>query len=88
MVEIRVAVADPALVHALMLRLRRLFGASSVTYDRANDQVCVCSEWESRAVALVVELVQDWLEDADAAAADLAVGERHYTLVATGSGRS
>jgi hypothetical protein len=82
MVEIRVTVADPALVHALMLRLRRLFEPSSVTYDGVSRQVRVCSEWESRAVNEVIDVVQSWMEDGDTGSAELAVGDRRYTLAA------
>ena len=80
MVEIRITVTDPALVHALMLRLRRLFAPPSVTFDPASSQVRVCSEWESRAVVEVVDAVQQWVNEGDSGAAELAVGNRHYTL--------
>jgi hypothetical protein len=81
MVEIRITVTDPALVHALMLRLRRLFAPPDVTYDAASKQVRVCSEWESRAVVEVVDAVQRWVDEGDTGSAELAVGDRHYTLV-------
>jgi hypothetical protein len=79
MVEISVAVADPTLVHALMLRLRNLFGASAVRYDATAGQVRVSSEWESRAVVEVVDVVQSWIDEGGGSA-ELAVGDRSYTL--------
>ncbi len=82
MVEIRVTVADPALVHTLMVRLRGLFEPSAVTYDWARRQVRVCSEWESRAVSEVIDAVQSWMEDGDTGSAELAVGDHCYTLAA------
>ena len=81
MVEIRVTVADPTLVHTLMMRLRGLFDSSSVTYDGVRRQVCVCSEWESRAVSEVIDVVQSWMDDGDAGSAEMAVGDRRFTLV-------
>jgi hypothetical protein len=80
LVEISVVVADPTLVHALMRRLLKLFGPSAVTYDATAKQVRVSSEWESRAVVEVVDVVQGWIDEGGACSAELAVGDRSYTL--------
>ena len=61
MVEICVAVADPACAHGLMRRLARLFDRSSVSFDHMRSEVRVRSEWESRSVVEVIDAVQSWL---------------------------
>jgi hypothetical protein len=86
MVEIRVTVTDPRLAPALLLRLRRLFDAPSVTYDLASSQVRVCSEWQSRAVLEVVEAVQGWMAEGDAGSTKLAVGDRSYVFASASNG--
>ena len=85
MVEISVVVAEPTLAHGLIVRLGRTFDPSSVSYDWTRREVRVCSEWESRTVAGVVEVVQQWVEEVGAASATLAVGDRSYTLVGVAS---
>jgi hypothetical protein len=85
MVEIRVAVADPALAHSLMRRLGSLFEPSSVTYDGTRNQIRVYAEWESRGVAAVVNTVHGWLDEYGVSSAELAVGDRSYKLVAPAS---
>ncbi|HVD25198.1 MAG TPA: hypothetical protein VNB86_04315 [Gaiellaceae bacterium] len=81
MVEIRVAVEDGARVPMLVRRLARLFDRSSISFDRSRNEVRVESEWESRAVSGVVEIVQAWLEEDGADSATLSIGERSYTLL-------
>jgi len=80
MVEIRVAVADPAVAHGLMQRLAALFDRSSVSFDRFRNEVHVRSEWESRAVAQVIDTVESWLATAGVGSAQLTIGDRSYTI--------
>jgi hypothetical protein len=81
MVEIRVAVADAARAHGLLRRLAALFGRSSVSFDGSRNEVRVQSEWESRSVVEVIDIVQSWLAADDVDSARLSVGDRSYTLV-------
>ena len=80
MVEIRVKVEDATSVPKLVRSLSRLFDRSSISFDRARNEVRVESEWESRAVLGVVEVVEAWLRDDGAGAAKLSIGDRSYTL--------
>ena len=81
MVEIRVAVEDSTRVPNLVRRLSRLFDRSLISFDRSRNEVRVESEWESRAVMGVVEVVQSWLSENGAESATLSIGDRSYTLV-------
>jgi hypothetical protein len=81
MVEIRVSVADLTGAPLLMRRLARLFDSSSISFDRPHAEVRVESEWESRAVMGVVEVVEAWLEEDGGESATLSIGDRSYTLV-------
>jgi hypothetical protein len=80
MVEIRVSV-DDSRASELMRRLARLFDPSSISFDRPRNEVRVESEWESRAVAGVIEVVDIWLEEDGAESATLSIGDRSHTLV-------
>jgi len=81
MVEIRVSVADPTSAPPLMRRLARLFDSSAISLDGPHNEVRVESEWESRAVKGVVEVVEAWLAEDGAESATLSMGDRSYTLV-------
>lgn len=81
MVEIRVAVADAACAHGLLRRLATLFGRSSVSFDGSRNEVRVTSEWESRSVVEVIDVVQSWLSADGVDSARLSLGERSYTLI-------
>jgi hypothetical protein len=81
MVEIRVAVEDATRVPTLVRRLAGLFDRSAISFDRSDNEVVVESEWESRAVMGVVEVVQAWLSEDGAESATLSIGDRSYTLV-------
>jgi len=81
MVEIRVAVTDAARAHGLLRRLTTLFGRSAVSFDGLRNEVQVKSEWESRSVVEVIDVVQSWLTADGVDSARLAVGDRSYTLV-------
>ncbi len=83
MVEIRVKVEDATSVPKLMHGLSRLFDRSSISFDRSRSEVRVESEWESRAVAGVVEVVEAWLSDDGAGSATLSIGDGSYRLVTT-----
>jgi hypothetical protein len=81
MVEIRVAVVDATGVHGLVGRLASVFDRSSVSFDGPCKEVRVRSEWESRAVLLVLDAVEAWLAEAGVASAKLSLGDRSYTMV-------
>ena len=81
MVEIRVAVEDATGVPALVDRLARIFDRSSISFDRSQNQVCVESEWESRAVMGVLDVVEAWLSEDGAESATLSIGEHSYTMM-------
>jgi hypothetical protein len=82
MVEIRVTVEDDTRVPPLVRRLANIFERSSISFDRSRNEVRVESEWESRAVIGVVEVVQAWLSENGAESATLSIGNSTYTLVA------
>jgi hypothetical protein len=81
MVEIRVAVPDATRVHGLMGRLARLFDRSSISFDGAQGEVRVRSEWESRGVVQVLRAVESWLAEDGPDSAKLSLGDRSYTMV-------
>lgn len=93
MVEIRVAVTDAARVPGLMGRLGGLFERSSVSFDGAQREVRVHSEWESRGIIQVLGAVESWLAEDGPDSARLSIGDRSYTMFAptvlgTPSGRA
>ena len=81
MVEIRVAVPDATRVHGLMGRLAGLFDRSSVSFDEAQREVRVRSEWESRGVVQVLQAVESWLAEGGPDSAKLSIGDRSYTMI-------
>jgi hypothetical protein len=81
MVEIRVAVPDATRVHGLMRRLAGGFDRSSVSFDGAQREVRVRSEWESRGVVQVLRAVESWLAEDGPDSAKLSIGDRSYTMV-------
>jgi hypothetical protein len=81
MVEIRVAVPDVTRVQGLMRRLAGLFDRSLVSFDGAQREVRVRSEWESRGVVQVLRAVESWLAEDGPDSAKLSVGDRSYTMV-------
>jgi hypothetical protein len=83
MVEIRVTVEDATRVPRLVRRLANIFERSSISFDRSRNEVRVDSEWESRAVSGVVEVVQTWLSEDRAGSATLSIGSRSYRLVSS-----
>jgi hypothetical protein len=83
MVEIRIAVGDATLVPGLMRRLADLFDRSKLSFDRSHKEVRVTSEWESRSVVQVVDVVANWLAENGADSATLWVGKRSYTMNGT-----
>jgi len=85
MVEIRVAVTDGVEVHGLLRRLAALFDRSALSFDSARKEVRIESEWESRSVIQVVDVVQSWLAAEGADSAELFVGDRCYTMVGPGA---
>jgi hypothetical protein len=85
MVEICVTVEDATRVPPLVHRLANVFERSSISFDRSRNEVRVESEWESRAVMGVVEVVQAWLSENGAESATLSIGNSTCTLVAPDS---
>jgi hypothetical protein len=83
MVEIRVKVEDATRVPRLVRGLANLFERSSISFDRSRNEVRVDSEWESRAVSGVVEVVQTWLREDGAGSATLSIGNRSYRMVSS-----
>jgi hypothetical protein len=80
MVEICVAVADASTVHELVQRLSGLFDGPSVSFDAVRREVRVRSEWESRSVVEVIDLVESWLATDGPDLVTLSVGDRSYTM--------
>jgi hypothetical protein len=80
MVEICVAVVDAATVHGLVQRLTGLFDGPSVSFDPVRREVRVRSEWESRSVVQVIDLVESWLAADGPDFVTLSVGDRSYTM--------
>jgi hypothetical protein len=80
-VEIRISVDDVTLAPELMRRLAGLFDSSAVSWDRAHHDVLVESEWGSRGVAGLLEIVLAWIEADGVASATLSMGDRSHTLV-------
>jgi hypothetical protein len=86
MVEIHVALADPARVNGLLGSLAGLFGGSSLAYDERRNEICVSAEWESRDVNHVIGAFEAWLAtDGAGSSAKLWIGEAAYTMTADGA---
>ena len=85
MVEIRVAVTDTVGVHGLLRRLAALFDRSALSFDSARKEVRIESEWESRSVVQVIDVVQSWLVSYGADSVELFFGDRSYTIVGPGA---
>jgi len=81
-VEIDVAGVDATVVEALLGHLRVSFDPSAVTYDEVRKRLAVGSEYESRSLVAVTEVVQRWIDESGAASALLPAGNRSYALVA------
>ena len=81
MVEIRVETRDRTSADTLLQRMATVFERSAVSFDRARSEVQVRSEWESRAVVQVVDVVEAWLGESGLKSAKLWLGDRSYTLV-------
>ena len=81
MVEIRFALADAAGIRGLARRLTRLFDRSSVSFDPTLNEVHVHSEWESRSITQVIDVIESWLaSSASGSSAELRIGGRSYTM--------
>jgi hypothetical protein len=86
MVEICVAVVDATAVHGLVQRLTELFDGPSVSFDPLRGEVRVRSEWESRSVVEVIDLVESWLATDGPDGAVVSVGDSAYTMHGPDSG--
>jgi hypothetical protein len=85
-VEICLAVADPGRAHGLIQGLADVCAPSSVWFDCARGEVRVRSEWESRAVLRVRDVVESWLAAEGIASAELLIVDCPETLFCPGSG--
>ena len=81
MVDIRIAVEDAGRANGLVRRLVGLFGGPSVSFDGIRNEVRVHSEWGSRAVVGVIDVVESWLVADGVGAATLSMGGRAYVMV-------
>ena len=81
MVEIRVEVPDAGGALGLIRNLRGLFERYSVSFDGTRNEVRVRSEWESRSVDHVIDMVEWWLGAVGAGSAKLSIDDRSYTVV-------
>ena len=79
--DMRVSVEDATSASELVRRLATLFDASSISFDLRLNEVRVQSEWESRAVAGIIDVVMGWLEEDGAESATLSIGNNSHTLV-------
>jgi hypothetical protein len=66
-----------------MRRLSGLFDRSSVSFDGKRSEVQIRSEWESRSLVQVLGAVESWLAEDGPDSAQLSVGDRSYTMVAS-----
>jgi hypothetical protein len=80
-VEMRVSVEDASSASELVRRLAMLFDPSSISFDSWLNEVRVQSEWESRAVAGVVDVLKGWLQEDGAESATLSIRDNSHTLV-------
>jgi hypothetical protein len=81
MVEICVEVPDATGALGLIRNLRGLFERYSVSFDGTRNEVRVRSEWESRSVDHVIDMVEWWLGVVGAGPAKLSIDDRSYTVV-------
>jgi hypothetical protein len=80
-VEIQISVDDVTLAPELMRQLAGLFEPSTVSWVPAQNQVRVHSEWGSRRVVGLIEIVAAWIEEHDVASATMSMGDHSHTLV-------
>jgi hypothetical protein len=81
MVEICVEVPDATGALGLIRNLRGLFERYSVWFDGTRNEVRVRSEWESRPVDHVIDMLEWWLGAVGAGPAKLSIDDRSYTVV-------
>jgi hypothetical protein len=87
MVEIQVAVEDPARLKGLLAGLAGLLNGSSLAFDEDRNELSVSTEWEPCNVDEVIGVFESWLAaDGIGASARLCIGDATYELV--GSARS
>ena len=80
MVDIRVEVEDTTRVPALVGRLRDLREVVDLVRSITEKKSSVESEWESRRVRGVLDVVQTWLTEDGAESATLSIGDSSYSL--------
>src|SRR5205809_751473 len=79
--EMRIVVPDPASATARAEQMSTVFGAGQVSLGGDREQVEVAVERGSdRAIALVVDAVERWLDHARVASAELWLGDRSYRV--------
>jgi hypothetical protein len=88
MVEIQVAVEDPARLKGLLTGLAGLLDGSSLAFDEDRNELCFSTEWEPGDVDEVIGVFEAWLASAGVgASARLCIGEAAYELVGSAGPR-
>jgi hypothetical protein len=81
MVEIQVAVEDPARLKGLLAGLACLLSGSSLAFDEDRNELSVSTEWEPCDVDEVIGVFESWLaSDGIGASARLCIGDATYEL--------
>jgi hypothetical protein len=88
MVEIQVAVEDPARLKGLLTGLAGLLDGSSLAFDEDRNELCFSTEWEPGDVDEVIDVFEAWLASAGVgASARLCIGEAAYELAGSAGPR-
>jgi hypothetical protein len=88
MVEIQVAVEDPARLKALLAGLAGLLDSSSLIFDEKRNELCVSTEWDPCDVDEVIGAFETWLAaDGVGATARLCIGDAAYELAGSAGSR-
>jgi hypothetical protein len=87
MVEIQVAVEDPARLKALLAGLTGLLDRSSLAFDGDRNELCVSAEWDPWDVDEVIGAFETWLAaDGLGASATLCIGDAAYEITGSSAG--
>ena len=88
MVEIQVAVEDPARLKGLLTGLAGLLDGSSLAFDEDRNELCFSTEWEPGDVDEVIDVFEAWLASTGVgASARLCIGEAAYELAGSAGPR-
>jgi hypothetical protein len=81
MVEIQVAVEDPARLKGLLTGLAGLLDSSSLAFDEDRNELCISTEWDPCDVDEVIGAFETWLAaDGVGASAKLCIGDAAYEI--------